>query len=133
MAAAAGDDAGSDSSVIDAENGWPEKSRWVYVCHRDATGDLFARYRRRHPRLTKVIQASAATGSGRGQTADGSPHGQRACPRCNGWVYRIPRRFVDGLLNILAPVHRYRCRSVTCGWEGNLRVRRDTLPSLRQR
>jgi hypothetical protein len=48
-------------------------------------------------------------------------------------VYRIPRRFVDGLLNILTAVHRYRCCSATCGWEGNLRVRRDTLPSLRQR
>jgi len=35
-------------------------------------------------------------------------------------VNRIPRRFVDRLLSIAYPVHRYHCRSFICNWEGNL-------------
>jgi hypothetical protein len=45
-------------------------------------------------------------------------------------VYRVPRRFIDGLTNAHAPVHRYRCRSLGCPWEGNLRVRQASLPRL---
>jgi len=38
-----------------------------------------------------------------------------------GSTNRIPRRLVDRLLSIFTPVCRYRCRSMICGWEGNLR------------
>lgn len=33
---------------------------------------------------------------------------------------RIHRSFADRLWNLVAPVRRYRCRSVVCGWEGLL-------------
>jgi hypothetical protein len=36
-------------------------------------------------------------------------------------VNRVPRRFIDRLLSLVHPVHRYHCRAFTCNWEGNLR------------
>jgi hypothetical protein len=45
----------------------------------------------------------------------------RPCPVCNGSTYRIPRRLVDLLVSIFTPVHRFRCRSMSCSWEGNIR------------
>jgi len=44
------------------------------------------------------------------------------CPRCNSGVVRIPRRFIDRLINIVYPVYRYRCQSFLCSWEGNLAI-----------
>ena len=44
-----------------------------------------------------------------------------ACPRCNGYVVDVPQRFVDLLASFVMPSHRYCCRSIACGWEGNLR------------
>jgi hypothetical protein len=35
-------------------------------------------------------------------------------------VNRVPRRFIDRLLSLAYPVHRYRCRSFICTWEGNM-------------
>lgn len=49
------------------------------------------------------------------------------CPRCNGSAYRVPRRLVDLLLSMFITVSRYRCRSMDCGWEGNVRVKRHPL------
>lgn len=54
---------------------------------------------------------------------------RHACPRCKGAVYRIPRRFVDLLLSVFVPVHRYRCDEMGCTWEGNLRTTRHSGPS----
>jgi hypothetical protein len=45
------------------------------------------------------------------------------CPVCNASTNRIPRRFIDLLQSIFTPVRRYRCRSLKCTWEGNLRVK----------
>lgn len=45
----------------------------------------------------------------------------KACPHCNGSVYRTHRRFVDLLMSIFIPIRRYRCDSMLCDWEGNLR------------
>lgn len=42
------------------------------------------------------------------------------CPRCNGAAYRIHRRPCDRFFSIFLPVHRYRCGSMGCDWEGNL-------------
>ena len=53
-------------------------------------------------------------------------HG-RTCPRCSGSVYRIPRRFADVLFSRFISIHRYRCDSMGCSWEGNLRVNRHSL------
>jgi hypothetical protein len=50
-----------------------------------------------------------------------------ACPHCKGPATRVPRRLVDLLLSMFVTVSRYRCRSVDCGWEGNLRVKRHPL------
>jgi hypothetical protein len=33
----------------------------------------------------------------------------------------VRRRFIDRLLSLILPVHRYRCNSLGCHWEGNLR------------
>ncbi len=50
------------------------------------------------------------------------PAHERVCPHCNGPVDRVHRRFVDRLISLVKPVHRYRCRSKGwgCDWEGNL-------------
>jgi hypothetical protein len=42
-------------------------------------------------------------------------------------VYRIPRRVADLLLSVFVSVHRYRCDSMGCNWEGNLRNKRHFL------
>ncbi len=64
----------------------------------------------------------------RGQLSKlGQPSVARACPHCKGSVYRVPRRFVDVLLSTVFPVHRYRCGSMGCEWEGNLRAKRPRL------
>ena len=47
-----------------------------------------------------------------------------ACPRCNGPAIRVPRRVVDLLISMFITVSRFRCRSMDCGWEVNLRVKR---------
>ena len=54
-----------------------------------------------------------------------SPGG--TCPRCNGAATRVPRRLVDLLASMFIPVSRYRCRSMDCGWVGNLRAKRHAL------
>src|SRR5450631_1792585 len=41
-----------------------------------------------------------------------------ACPRCNGKVKKIHRRWPDRLLSVVHSVRRYRCRSEACGWQG---------------
>jgi hypothetical protein len=47
------------------------------------------------------------------------------CPVCGcSYLTRIHRRFTDRLLSIFVPVYRYRCDSLSCDWEGNLRVKR---------
>jgi len=43
-----------------------------------------------------------------------------ACPRCKTSVLRIRRRLIDRLISAVYPVHRYRCHSFICHWEGNL-------------
>jgi hypothetical protein len=45
------------------------------------------------------------------------------CPRCNGSICRIRRRFVDRFVSLFTPVRRYQCSNY-CGWESNLRQRR---------
>ena len=50
-----------------------------------------------------------------------------ACPRCNGPATRISRRHVDLVMSMFITVSRYRCRSMDCGWEGNLRAKRRPL------
>jgi hypothetical protein len=59
-----------------------------------------------------------ASGFGLSVASYGQP-----CPVCNASTHRIPRRLIDLLLSIFTPVRRYRCRSMKCTWEGNLRVR----------
>ncbi len=49
--------------------------------------------------------------------------GQR-CPCCSAAVFRVSRRLIDLLVSVFVPVRRYRCRSMKCGWEGNLRDQR---------
>lgn len=127
-----GDGAVPESSRVDTGNGLPGALRWAYVCAHDAKGELFARYRRLRHRVAKDRQASAVPARARHEGVGHAANGRRSCPRCNGWVYRIQRRFLDGLTNILSPVHRYRCRSAGCRWEGNLHVQRDFLPTLRR-
>ena len=121
----------ANPSARGKESGLPATTRWVYLCGRDRTGRLFARYRRRRHLGARLSKASPAHRSGRPPpAAEQVPPLRRACPCCNGWVYRVPRRFIDGLTNVDAPVHRYRCRSLGCGWEGNLPAQQASLPRL---
>ncbi|MDF1529304.1 MAG: hypothetical protein P1R74_09260 [Sedimenticola sp.] len=50
------------------------------------------------------------------------------CPKCNGPVKRLRRRFIDRLVSLIIPVRRYHCRAIgwDCDWKGNLRVYSDT-------
>lgn len=47
---------------------------------------------------------------------------ERVCPQCDGPVERVRRHFIDRLVSLFRPVHRYRCREKgwSCDWEGNL-------------
>jgi hypothetical protein len=47
----------------------------------------------------------------------------QVCPRCGGYLERIPRRLIGRLVSKIVLVHRYQCIG-PCGWRGNLRVRR---------
>jgi hypothetical protein len=53
---------------------------------------------------------------------------EHECPRCGRSVIRIPRRFVGLLISKFMLVHRYRCHSMDCDWEGNLREKRNFPP-----
>ncbi len=50
------------------------------------------------------------------------------CPRCKASVFRVSRRLIDLLVSIFLPVRRYRCISMECSWEGNLRPKRISSP-----
>jgi hypothetical protein len=75
--------------------------------------------------MTKVSSQSPASagvslqggaGAGGGIASYGRP-----CPVCNGSTNRVHRRLIDLVLSIFTPLRRYRCRSMSCTWEGNLR------------
>lgn len=82
--------------------------------------------RQRYRGAAERMKASSAAVCDRyaetGNTASAS-----ACPRCKGSAYRVPRRLVDWLMSRFVWINRYRCRSMVCGWEGNLRVSRRPL------
>lgn len=44
------------------------------------------------------------------------------CPCCDAKLIRIPRRPVDRLLSLLAPVQRFRCTNFQCQWVGNIHM-----------
>jgi hypothetical protein len=46
-----------------------------------------------------------------------------ACPRCGSSLNRVHRRSIDMLISRFIAVKRYRCTSMLCIWEGNLRAR----------
>jgi hypothetical protein len=39
----------------------------------------------------------------------------------------VKRRFIDRLVSLIQPRHRYRCLSMGCDWEGNLPIERVPL------
>jgi len=47
---------------------------------------------------------------------------KRVCPRCASAICRIRRRFVDRLISRFVSIQRFRCESIHCVWEGNLRI-----------
>lgn len=51
----------------------------------------------------------------------------RCCPRCRSSVFGVTRRFQDLLVSVFVPSRRYRCISMQCNWEGNLREKRSVL------
>ncbi|MBK8317333.1 MAG: hypothetical protein IPP59_12995 [Betaproteobacteria bacterium] len=54
-----------------------------------------------------------------------NPSHEHLCPVCNGTTYRVSRRFIDLVFSLFILVHRYRCRSMRCDWEGNFREARE--------
>lgn len=52
------------------------------------------------------------------------------CPLCSGSLQRVQRRLFDRFINMFLPVHRYRCASLGCSWEGTLLVRRKRRKSV---
>lgn len=63
-----------------------------------------------------VVSMHGGPGAGGSLASYGRP-----CPVCNSSTNRIPRRLIDLILSIFTPVRRYRCRAMSCTWEGNLR------------
>lgn len=53
--------------------------------------------------------------------------GGRSCPHCRSSVFHVARRLPDLLVNLFVPIERYRCISMQCSWEGNLRAKRSVL------
>lgn len=51
----------------------------------------------------------------------------RCCPRCRSSLFRVTRRLPDLLVSFFVPLRRYRCISMQCSWEGNLRVKSPVL------
>ena len=49
-----------------------------------------------------------------------------ACPQCRNLTHRVHRRLMDMVINIFTPIYRYRCASMECDWEGN--IRKSLLP-----
>ena len=43
------------------------------------------------------------------------------CPRCDGDLIRIRRRPIDRLISLFVSVRRFRCVTLGCNWEGNMR------------
>lgn len=85
---------------------------------------------------TNLANDSRSRGTGKAETEAGrydingvmEPTARRPqCPCCRSSAYRIKRRFIDLVISLFAKVHRYRCRSRNCGWEGNFRVK-DLAP-----
>jgi len=66
--------------------------------------------------LRPEVSMQGGPGAGGGLASYGRP-----CPVCNSSTNRIPRRLIDLILSIFTPVRRYRCRAMSCTWEGNLR------------
>jgi hypothetical protein len=52
------------------------------------------------------------------------PDAALRCPRCGAALLRVRRKPLDRLVSLVAPLRRYRCRAMGCGWEGTLRVGR---------
>lgn len=44
-----------------------------------------------------------------------------ACPECGGESVRIRRRLIDRLHGVFLPARRFRCSSLQCQYEGNVR------------
>lgn len=63
--------------------------------------------------------------------SDHSHPAEHGCPRCGGRVYRTWRRPIDRFLSDFAPLQRFSCESVHCGWEGNRYIQRDAFFSHR--
>ena len=45
------------------------------------------------------------------------------CPRCSSPVFRVSRRLPDLFISFFVAIRRYRCISMECSWEGNVRVK----------
>lgn len=61
--------------------------------------------------------------------ADGVGLSSQSCPQCGSRLIRISRKPLDRLLSLFAPLHRYRCPSFSCRWEGCLRVAYPSAPT----
>jgi hypothetical protein len=74
------------------------------------------------------VQKQTSKRDGRVRSAQPEPEspvsGANRCPLCGGRLYRINRRFIDMYVSFFLPVRRYRCASLGCAWQGNIRLRR---------
>jgi hypothetical protein len=70
--------------------------------------------------MSESRTGSRPAAAGDAAAASPDPPGHPACPLCKAPVNRISRRFIDRVISVVHPVHRYRCDSFICNWEGNL-------------
>ena len=50
--------------------------------------------------------------------ANWRPVEECACPLCHGAASRVQRQPLDWFINLVRSVHRYRCRTLGCDWQG---------------
>ncbi len=74
-----------------------------------------------HTRLTRPAMNATIQHGESGVSETGHAVGNPACPECQGATYRVHRRYIDLLGSLFNPVRRYRCISLACSWEGNLK------------
>ena len=75
-----------------------------------------------NPRRRETVYARLGTRIYQGTAiADVNDLPAFGCPECGGELIQIRRRPIDRLLSAIVPVSRFRCSTMQCGYEGNLR------------
>lgn len=74
------------------------------------------------PYAATAERNTASLSAGQRQSLIRNTH-RPLCPQCRNLTHRVHRRLIDMVINLFSPIYRYRCTSMECDWEGNIRKR----------